>query len=70
LDQTQARVEQSISIYHEAIEGLTVAFAKPPVSVLDFCEADFEREAKAAHEHLGFASPVNVLAFLKTFDFR
>ena len=70
LDHAQLESEQSISIYHEALEGLTVAFIDPPVSVLDFCEADFEREAKAAHERLGFASAKNVLMLLKNFGFR
>jgi len=70
LDQAQAASEQSISIYHEVLEGLTVAFTDPPVSVLDFCEADFEREARAAHERLGFASAKNVLMLLKNFGFR
>jgi hypothetical protein len=36
LDETRPAVEQSISIYHEVLEGMTVAFAHPPTAVLEF----------------------------------
>jgi len=62
--------EQSISIYHELLEGLTVAMDRPPQSVEDFLESDFEAAAVAAHEKFGFATPENVLIFLQGFGFQ
>ena len=66
----QSDEEQSISLYHELLEGLTVAWSIPPAAVIEFCEADFEREAREAHNRFGVASPASVLAFLAAFDFR
>lgn len=37
--------ELSVTIYHEIWEAATVAVAKPPSSVIDFNEADFEKAA-------------------------
>jgi hypothetical protein len=68
-DQSQPAEEQSISIYHEILEGLTVAFSKPPAAVIEFCEGDFEREAQRALSRFGIATPESVLAFLATFGF-
>ena len=69
LDQAQPANEQSISIYHELLEGLTVALSHPPASVVEFCEGDFEREARLAFDRFGVATPESVLAFLATFGF-
>jgi len=69
LDEAQPPDEQSISIYHEVLEGLTVAVAAPPAEVVDFCEGDFEREAKLALQRFGVATPEAVIAFLTAFDF-
>ncbi len=69
-DAAQPADEQSISIYHELLEGLTVALPSPPAVVKDFCESDFEREARAAWERFGIATPSTVLAFLTSFGFR
>ena len=69
LDQAQPPNEQSISIYHELLEGLTVALHRPPASVIEFCEGDFEREARQAFDRFGIATPESVLAFLATFGF-
>lgn len=69
-DRDQPEDEQSISIYHELIEGLAVALIRPPAPVADFCEADFEHEARAAFERLGVATPATVLACLATLGFR
>ena len=33
--------ELSITLYHEILEAASVALANPPVSVIDFNEADF-----------------------------
>ena len=49
--------ELSITLYHEILEAASVAIAKPPASVIDFNEADFERAARQAHERWGNASP-------------
>lgn len=69
LDDAQPPDEQSISIYHEMLEGLTVAVDAPPAAVVDFCEADFEREARLALQRFGVATPQSVIAFLTAFDF-
>jgi len=69
LDATQPADEQSISIYHELLEGLTVALPHPPGSVIDFCEGDFEREARLAFARFGIATPESVLTFVATFGF-
>ncbi len=61
--------ERSISIYHEILEGLTVALAEPPPLVGEFNEADFEAAAITAHVRFGFADPQNVAKFLQTFGF-
>jgi len=61
--------EQSISIYHETLEGLTVGTDQPPESVCDFLESDFEKAAIRAHQQFGFATPENVISFLKGFHF-
>lgn len=69
-DQSQPDEEQSVSIYHELLEGLTVAVARPPAEVEEFCEGDFEREARGALARFGVATPVSVLTFLASFGFR
>jgi hypothetical protein len=51
------------------LEGLIVAVAAPPAAVVDFCEGDFEREAKLALQRFGVATPESVIAFLNAFDF-
>src|SRR5262245_20359390 len=56
LDNAQSPDEQSVSIYHELLEGLTVALPSPPEAVIDFCETDFEREARRAFDTLGVAT--------------
>jgi hypothetical protein len=70
LDAAQSADELSISIYHELLEGLTVAFPQPPLSVLELTEAGFERAAHEAHARFGVATPASVLAFLASFGFR
>lgn len=69
-DASQTADEQSVSIYHELLEGLTVALPTPPAVVADFSETDFEREARAALQRFGVATPSTVLAFLASFGFQ
>jgi len=65
----QSEEEQSVAIYHEMLEALTVAFDEPPESVILMNEADFEQAAREAHQKFGFASPDAVLSFLKGYGF-
>jgi hypothetical protein len=61
--------EFSISVYHEVLETATVACFAAPVSVMDFNEGDFEREARAAFERWGPVSPSNLNLLLQFFGF-
>ena len=61
--------ETSISIYHEILEALTVAYDSPPESVMMMNEADFEEAAYEAHKIYGFATPSSVLLFLRNYGF-
>lgn len=70
LDEQQSAEDQSISIYHELIEGLTVAVPIAPGAVMEFSEADFEREARRAFDTFGVATPTTVITFLTNFGFR
>jgi len=63
-------LEQSISIYHEVLEGLTVAMDRPPRSVENFLEHDFEAAAASAHAQFGFATAEKVVNFLQMFGFQ
>lgn len=49
--------EMSVSLYHEVLEGLTVATQNPPAMVIHLNEADFEVAARRMHSDFGFASP-------------
>ena len=62
--------ELSITLYHEILEAASVAIANPPVGVMDFNEADFERAARDAHERWGNASPANLNLLLQFHGFR
>lgn len=62
--------EFSVTLYHEILEAATVASANPPVSVLDFNEASFERAAYSAHEQFGAASAENLNRMLQSYGFR
>jgi hypothetical protein len=69
-DETQDPEEQSVSIYHELLEGVVVAASFVPAAASELCEVDFERAARDAHARLGVAGPENVLLFLSTDGFR
>ncbi len=62
--------EVSISLYHEILEAATVASQRPPQSVMEFNEGDFENAAQAAQTEFGNASPENLNRMLQTYDFR
>ena len=66
---SQSEEEQSISIYHEMLEALTVAFDTPPEPVMLMNEADFEQAGRDAHRKFGLASPTTVVSFLKAYGF-
>ena len=61
--------EISISLYHEVLEAATVASLRPPDSVIEFNEGDFERVAKAAHAEYGLATPANLNRLLQSYGF-
>ncbi len=61
--------EMSITMYHEILEAASVASLKPPASVMEFNEADFERAARAAHSRWGNASPANLDRLLQFYGF-
>ena len=62
--------EWSVTLYHEILEAMTVAFAHPPTSVIDFNEGDFERAGYEAHERFGPASPESLNRMLQFYGFR
>ena len=62
--------EKSVTLYHEVLEGMTVASAETPTSVQDFNEGDFERAAHEAHKRFGPASPTSVNTMLQFYGFR
>jgi hypothetical protein len=66
---SQDATELSVSLYHEILEAMTVASARPPSAVEDYNEADFDRAAYAAHTEFGTASPVNLNRMLQTYGF-
>lgn len=62
--------EISISLYHEVLEAATVAAARPPESVIEMNEGDFEQAARLAHGSFGTASPENLNRMLASFGFQ
>jgi hypothetical protein len=62
--------ELSITLYHEILEAASVSVNNPPVSVIDFNEADFESAANDAHKRWGNASPANLNLLLQFHGFR
>jgi len=70
LSVSMSDLEQSISIYHEVLEGLTVGMDVPPRNVNDFLEHDFEAAAVNAHAQFGFATAEKVISFLHTLGFQ
>jgi len=62
--------ELSITLYHEILEAATVGSLRPPDTVMEFNEGDFERAAQAAHAELGNATPENLNRMLQSFGFR
>lgn len=61
--------ERSVTLYHEVLEAVTVAAIRIPALIIDFGEADFEREGYATFDRLGMATPANVLAMLQFYGF-
>ncbi len=61
--------EMSITLYHEILEAASVASLKPPESVMEFNEADFERAARSAYSRWGNASPLNLDRLLQFYGF-
>ena len=62
--------ELSVTLYHEILEAASVAIADPPVGVMGFNEADFERAGRNAHERWGNASLTNLNLMLQFYGFR
>ena len=62
--------ELSVTLYHEILEAATVGSLRPPDSVMEFNEGDFERAAHAAHAEWGNATPENLNRMLQSLGFR
>jgi hypothetical protein len=62
--------EFSISLYHEVLEAATVAAEKPPESVMEFNEGDFEQSARSAYSQYGIVSPATLNEMLEKFGFE
>jgi hypothetical protein len=62
--------ELSVTLYHEILEAACVAVADPPVALIDFNEADFERAARKSHARWGNASLMNLNLMLQFYGFR
>jgi hypothetical protein len=61
--------ELSVTLYHEILEGATVASSHPPETVCDLNEAGFEAAARRAHETWGEASMENLNRMLQFYRF-
>ena len=61
--------ELSVTLYHEILEAAAITLANPPIGLMDFNEADFERAARAAHERWGNASLMNLNRMLQFHGF-
>jgi len=62
--------EKSVSLYHEVLEAMSVACEKPPDSVTEFNEGDFEKAGYEAHKQFGPASPDNLNRMLQFYGFE
>ncbi|MBM3853892.1 MAG: hypothetical protein FJ399_12165 [Verrucomicrobia bacterium] len=62
--------EFSVTLYHEILEAACVAVADPPLAVVDFNEAGFERAARTSHARWGNASLMNLNLMLQFHGFR
>jgi hypothetical protein len=61
--------ELSVTLYHEILEGATVASSHPPESVCDLNEAGFEAAAWRAQNTWGAASVENLNRMLQFHGF-
>ncbi len=61
--------ETSVSLYHEVIEGATLAVLRPPAATIDLNEAGFETAARQAYSTFGLATPAALNAMLASFGF-
>jgi hypothetical protein len=61
--------ELSVTLYHEILEGATVASSHPPETVCDLNEAGFEAAASQAHKAWGEASVENLNRMLQFYGF-
>jgi hypothetical protein len=65
-----SELEQSISLYHEVLEAATVASRRPPNTVREFGEDDFEHAAQQAHQEMGEATPNTLCRLLQSYGFE
>lgn len=61
--------EHSISLYHEILEGASVAATNSPPAVCELNEAGYEAAARDYHRRLGPASPDRLNEMLAGFGF-
>ena len=60
----------SYYLYHEILEAAAVASLRPPVSVMELNEGDFEQAARALHDQLGEATPDKLNRMLQSYGFH
>jgi hypothetical protein len=65
----QSAYEQSVSIYHEALEAIALDAKKPPAMVLDLSEDDYDLLAYMAQEQFGQATVENLNKLLEALGF-
>jgi hypothetical protein len=65
-----SEVDLSVSLYHEVLEAAAVAADRPPDSIMEFNEGDFERAAQSAHARLGLATAERLNQMLAEFGFQ
>jgi hypothetical protein len=61
--------EQSITLYHEVIEAVSLQAESPPALVLDLSEEEIDLLAKLAHEEYGTTKVANLNKLLAELGF-
>jgi hypothetical protein len=65
----QTPYEQSVSIYHEVLEAVSLDAKKPPAMLLDLSEQDYDLLAYMAQEQFGTATVENLQKLLVALGF-
>ena len=62
--------ENSVTIFHEILEAMTLAAPVAPAGVQDFNEGDFEKAGYDAHRRFGTAAPEALNRMLQFYGFE